>query len=363
MLEHSRRRIRRAAIGVLLAALALPAAANASGGLTAAQQQELKDLIKNSVAFAPEILWTHDRELAEQATASPTDQLANDLIYHGGSILQHPKAYLVFWGKEWADNATVNAGDRTYGLKKAVAYNKDFFSGIGGSAWNAVVKQYCQNIPIGSLSCDGIAGAEHITNPKHQLAGAWIDPSPAPDTIVTSGLAENAVAQDPIAQEAEKASVHFGYDPEAVYLVFTPPGRTATAYGSVYCAYHTQASTIDRSRTLQYAFIPYVPEQGAGCGGDTVNTTNDAYGHDYFDPFSIVAGHEYSEAETDPGNYFSTQDGWNDAQTSENADKCAYTNMHNVTLSTRSGSQFFAVQPTWSNADYDSGNADGGCAG
>lgn len=353
--------LRRTAL--VAAAVATTAAAPAAHAHRVSSAR-LHRLIAHSVSARPEILWGRQRELAQQAAPSQPEMLANDLIYHGGSILRHPRAYIVFWGSQWAHNDTVSAGDRTYHLSDAERYITDFFQNIGGTPWNHVVEQYCQNVAVGTTDCTGAAGAEFVHNDVNELGGVWVDDSPVPDPIVTSGLAENAVAQDPVAAEAEKASLHFGYDPDGVYMVFTPPGITATAYGSVYCAYHSQASTLDRSRTLQYSFMPFVAEQGAGCGGDTVNKKHDAYGHGYFDPFSIAGGHEYSEAETDPGNYFSTQDGWNDAQTSENGDKCAYTNMHNVTLTLPDGTtQDFAVQPTWSNHDYDTGNADGGCAG
>jgi hypothetical protein len=43
------------------------------------------------------------------------------------------------------------------------------------------------------------------------------------------------------------------------------------------------------------------------------------------DGWSIVTGHEYAEAVTDPDNFLSDQDGWNDAQGNENGDKCAWT--------------------------------------
>jgi len=94
-----------------------------------------------------------------------------------------------------------------------------------------------------------------------------------------------------------------------------------------------------------------------------VNKTDDAAGHGIFDGFSIVSGHEYAEAVTDPDNWPpNVQDGWNDVQTSENGDKCAWmqpgttggaTNLYNA------GGQYFAVQGLWSNAA--SGGA-GGCA-
>ena len=82
-----------------------------------------------------------------------------------------------------------------------------------------------------------------------------------------------------------------------------------------------------------------------------VNPTSDSFGHGVFDGYSIVTGHEYSEAVTDPDNFASDQDGWNDYQGSENGDKCAWYHTQNVTM----GSYYFAVQPTWSNEAFDAG--------
>jgi serine protease len=101
--------------------------------------------------------------------------------------------------------------------------------------------------------------------------------------------------------------------------------------------------------------MPYVPEQGAGCGGNSVNKQNNAFGNGYLDGYSIVAGHEYAEAVTDPANQLGFQDGWNDTSSSENGDKCAWTGLQNIPL----GGNQYAVQPMWSN-EANSGN--GGCA-
>ena len=100
--------------------------------------------------------------------------------------------------------------------------------------------------------------------------------------------------------------------------------------------------------------MPFTHEQGAGCGGNSVNKTNDAFGHGYFDSYSLAGGHEYAEAVTDP-DAWPFQDGWNDYQTSENGDKCAYFHETNLHL----GSLYFAVQPMWSN---EANNGSGGCA-
>jgi hypothetical protein len=51
-----------------------------------------------------------------------------------------------------------------------------------------------------------------------------------------------------------------------------------------------------------------------------VNASNNSYGNGYFDGFSIVGGHEYAEAQTDP----QQNSGWLDGSGSENGDKCAW---------------------------------------
>ena len=79
---------------------------------------------------------------------------------------------------------------------------------------------------------------------------------------------------------------------------------------------------------------------GSSCGASSVRSR--------LDGFSIVAGHEYSEAVTDP----MPASGWVDSRGEENADKCAWMHLHAITLATGT----FAVQPTWSNKIH-------GCAG
>jgi serine protease len=169
---------------------------------------------------------------------------------------------------------------------------------------------------------------------------------------VTTALVSN-LTTDPLEAEAIKAAQHFGYDANATYMILTPPNHGATGYGSVYCAYHHE-TTHTTSPGVRYAFIPYVPEQGTACGGNRVNAQDDTFGHGYLDGYSIVGGHEYAETITDPGNLNGYQDGWNDATTSENGDKCAWSGLQNTTLA----GQFYAVQPLWSNA---ANSGQGGC--
>src|SRR5881227_76628 len=152
------------------------------------------------------------------AGQTPTpDQLANDIIYHGGSagpgaigVEIKPAVYLVYWGTEWANGFTTPDTDgKLYSSKTLQTYLNSFFGNVGGSPWAGVQTQYCRNVPAGTTSCAGITGAEHIRNPTGQLKGIWTDPTPVPADIVTLGLAENLV-NDPIAAEAQRAAGHFG---------------------------------------------------------------------------------------------------------------------------------------------------------
>jgi hypothetical protein len=296
------------------------------------------------------------------------DSASNDLIYHGGNagsgaigVEQTPAVYLVYWGPEWAAGfQTADTDGKLYSSKTLQTYLNSFFTNVGGSPWAGVQTQYCNAVLVGSTTCVG--GAGFVTNPRHQLKGVWTDPAPVPADIVAAGLAENLV-DDPIAAEAMRASAHFGYDPQATYIILTPPSTIATGQ-PVYCGYHSQTSSVDglgNPYRLQYAFIPWLNENWpgvgtTGCGMHNVNATSDAFGNGIFDGYTIVTGHEYSEAVTDPDNFATWQDGWLDAQGSENADKCAWTDTQNITL----GSRQYAVQPTWSNEAFDAtGN---GCA-
>ena len=79
------------------------------------------------------------------------------------------------------------------------------------------------------------------------------------------------------------------------------------------------------------------------CGENFINSNN-SFGNGYFDGFSVVGGHEYAEALSDPfpasGSY-----GWLDSRGSEISDKCAWNSLStDITL----GSQV-SVQPLWSN--------------
>ncbi len=254
---------------------------------------------------------------------------AKNLQSNGGSVQTVPTIYISWWGPEWSAGFSTGG----YSSVQAQAYNVDFFSNVGGSAWNGIVMQYCQNVPRGTTNCASVGGAVKITNPAAQLKGNWVDTTPVPASP----------SQSDIANAAKRLAGHFGYNANATYMVFTPTGKSMSGFaatGGNWCAWHS--STSYTAGTLAYAYIPYIPDAGTSCGQNFINGNN-SYGNGWFDGFSVVAGHEYSEAETDPF----PSSGWVDRQGAENADKCAWSaKSANITLS----SHVYAVQPTWSNA-------------
>jgi hypothetical protein len=259
------------------------------------------------------------------------------LVYQGGAVETAPKVYISWWGSQW------NTGFSTGGYSSATAqtYIKDFFSGVGGSSWDNINTQYCQGITAGKTSC-GTSGT-HITNPTGQLAGTWVDTTSVP-TRPTQAQIQSA---------ATRLMNHFGgYNVNATYFVFTPHGHSMSGFGTQWCAWHDEPTS---GTNMAYAYMPYIPDAGASCGMNFVNGSNNSFGNGYFDGFSIVGGHEYAEAMTDPHPERTTNNfGWITSTGSsgeEIGDLCAWaSNSTNITL----GSHFYATQPLYSNAN-------GGC--
>jgi serine protease len=257
-----------------------------------------------------------------------------DLVYQGGAVETTPVIYISWWGSQW------NTGFSTGGYSSTTAqtYMSNFFSNVGGSSWDHINTQYCQGVAIGTTKC-GSSGT-HVTNPTGQLKGTWVDTTVSVPTSPT---------QSQIQAAATRLMNHFGgYNANATYFVFTPHGHSMSGFGTVWCAWHDEPTS---GTQMAYAYMPYIPDAGASCGRNFVNHTNNSYGNGYFDGFSIVGGHEYAEAVTDPHpERTSNNFGWVTSTGSsgeEIGDLCAWaSNSTNITL----GSHFYAVQPLWSNA-------------
>jgi hypothetical protein len=273
----------------------------------------------------------------------------SNMTYHGGPVETQPKVYLDFWGSWWSGTVTTGSdGSFSYTNQQAMTYVKDFFTNVGGSSWANIATQYCQGVITGTVNC-GSSGTP-VGNPSGQLAGWFVSTNSVP----------SSPSQSQIAAEAQSAASHFGYSatsqPGATIFVLTPSGSSMSGFATSWCAWHSV--TTYNGQQLPYAYVPYQPDAGLSCGENFVNTPT-AYGNGYFDGFSVVGGHEYVEAETDPvtssGSY-----AWYDTSGSEIGDKCAWSSSStNISL----GGNQYAIQPMWSNASTSCVNSYSGGGG
>ncbi|HEX3493006.1 MAG TPA: hypothetical protein VHU92_26955 [Streptosporangiaceae bacterium] len=233
------------------------------------------------------------------------DQVSGALTYNGGAVATTPTVYLDFWGSQWDSD--------TNGVQQ---YLGSLFSGLGDSSdtWSTSMTQYT----------DG--SGNPVTFGGGVLAGTWLDDSSA---------APQSASQADLAAEAQNAASHFGVSgPDVDIFVVSPSGTQPDGFPNAgFCAWH------DWNGTTAYTNMPYVLDAGSSCGANSVQNQ--------LDGFSIVGGHEYAEAVTDP----EPSSGWVDNGNGEEiGDLCAWTDLQAISLDTGS----FAMQPLWSDND-------GGC--
>ena len=334
---------------VWMFAVPTPAAAQAGGPASLAQSQPAPDpglptingTTRGDVQPVPPVIMpTSQATAAKRAVFAPT----GNMWFHGGNTIQkNPKVWISFWGTEWQSG--FNSGGATN--TQVINYVLTYFGGVGGSSWAGVNTQYCDNVPRNTFFCSTVAGAHFIGNPAGQFQGAFIDTNGVPGTpnAIDMGLAANRLRAAALGA--------LNNDSDADFMVFLPPGHGDTQFvakGGPACAWHSWFP-FPFSPGVAFTTIPYQLDAPNNCGANSVNGTNDGFGHGLLDGFSIVAGHEYAEVVTDAfmDPVFSPPlfGGWmdNDGLTGETGDKCAWTMLDNV----RIGSSFFAVQPLWSN--------------
>jgi len=118
--------------------------------------------------------------------------LTNDLIYHGGNagsgaigVETVPAVYLVFWGPDWANGfTTADANGSVYTSQQLQTYVTSFLTNMGGTSWDAIQDEYCNNVPAGTTSCAAVGGGNYVTDPRKQLKGVWSDATAVPGDIV-----------------------------------------------------------------------------------------------------------------------------------------------------------------------------------
>ncbi len=234
------------------------------------------------------------------ATVYPPTQSTSGLQYGGGPVQTAPVIYLDFWGSQWNSDGN--------GVK---SYMQNLFNGLGSSSdsWSTVMSQYTDS----SGNAPTFNGAV--------LGGTWAD---------NGSAAPASASQSQIAAEADNAASHFGVSgPNVDIFVLSPSGTQPDNFPNAgFCAWH------DWNGNVAYTNMPYVLDAGSSCGANSVQNQ--------LDGFSIVGGHEYAEAVTDP----EPASGWVDPNGPENGDLCAWDNDQTVSFS----SGTFAMQPTYSNS-------------
>ncbi|MBA2380578.1 MAG: hypothetical protein H0V73_00570 [Chloroflexi bacterium] len=230
------------------------------------------------------------------------------LTYRGGAVQTAPRIYLVFWGANWF------SGGDPYGVANRLHY---FYSGIGGSTYANVLKQFSSN--YGSF-----------TNPTGQYKG-WLQDRTAIPAIPTKADVEAA------ARRAAKTVNDYNYNTQ---FVIAMPWGYVDKYSTdnSFCAWHNYTYAT-ASNWVTYTSLPYIPYEdslGRGCGKGWVNGANGT-----LDGVTILAAHEYAETVNDP-----SLNAWLDSDNSENGDKCSWTNVQNRQLA---NGYWFPVQPYWSN--------------
>jgi serine protease len=252
------------------------------------------------------------------------------MTWGGGAVQTNPAVYIVYWG--W--NGNDPAGE--------AAYQQSFFSSIGGTAWPASQTQYCENATALGTTC---TAGPYAGNPSGVLKGTWADNTdPIP----------NSPTDADIQAEAVRAAAHFGNTTAASnastqYVVDTPHGNSTSGFNTSWCAYHGMASSSFGG--LSYTDFPYIPDAGANCGQNFVNSGSAGD----LDGVSIVGGHEFAESVTDPDPGY----GWTDTIGAETGDKCAWISFGpGAATDVSTGGGSFAVQSLWSNDDN---SGAGGC--
>ena len=232
--------------------------------------------------------------------AKPGGGSGQNLVNHGGPVIQQANVVSIFWGSEWG----------TQSNPSSLASNTTaFFANFGTTGEYNVITQYSNIQKTG------------LTNTH------WVDTSNPPTNVTDAAVQAEVVKY----LDANAGGVA---DPNTIYEVFLPSTSyaslgTATSCGGPqlqFCAYHGNFGL--NGVDVKYSSMPY-----PSCGGCHATGFTVAQDLQHF------ACHETREAVTDP-------DGttWFDRRGNEADDKCAWSPAPFIDAG-------FGYQWEWSNAD------------
>jgi hypothetical protein len=263
-----------------------------------------------------------------------------DLSRHGGQVQHSPKVYLLLWGPDWGTSGT-NA-NAVGGYLAALYY------GLGQTSydhWSTITSQYSDS-------------TGHPTfGSSVRYSTVYNDSSTPPATVTPADIADEAAgfASGIGIRDTADAQVTIAFESGTCFSDGFG-GDCGSPQSSGYCAWHSAVTTNATTHAyLPYTNLPWQLDAGAGCGANFVNSGNAGL----YDGWSMVGGHEFAEAVTDPNpptGYIDTAD--ERISGGEIGDKCAWGGQFgvsdpygNVTLPIGGGQTYpFAMQSLWSNA-------------
>jgi hypothetical protein len=229
------------------------------------------------------------------------------LTYRGGPIISNVQVIQVLYGSGSYNPQVAGTSSPTMG---------NFFSDITSTGLISLMQQYNTNITGGTGQVFGngtFAGLFQII-PSAANNGSTIDDS----NIQAEILAQISAGHLPA------PVIDATGNPNTIYMVYFPPGKTITQGGSSscvgggFCAYHGTTSTLFNGKNVLYGVLP---DMQAGSGCSTGCGTSTVFGN-----YTSVTSHELVEAMTDAFVGIATVIGpplaWYDATNGEIGDIC-----------------------------------------
>ena len=227
---------------------------------------------------------------------------------HGGKVQHAPHVYLLLWGPDWG-----TAGSDANTIANYLAA---FFAGLGPAkydSWSTVTSQY------GDGTGHPVFG-KPLLNPSTDIVN---DTSAPPATVTPNDIATealNAMAPLKITDTADAQVVVAFESGQCFSDGFA--GNCGSLQSTGYCGWHSAAQIGAGPAYLPYVNLPWQLDAVQGCGQNFVNGGSAGL----FDGWSLVGGHEYAEAVTDPNpptGYIDAKDeSGSTASGGEIADKC-----------------------------------------
>src|SRR5579864_7843436 len=229
------------------------------------------------------------------------------LTYFGGPIISNVQVVQVLYGSGSYNSQVAGNTSPTMG---------NFFADITSTGLISLMQQYNTNISggTGQVFGNGTFGGLFQIVPSAGNNGSTID-----DTQIQAEI----LAQINAGHLPAPVNDALG-NPNTLYMIYFPPGKTITQGGSSscvaggFCAYHGTTSSTLNSKHVLYGVMPDM-QAGSGCSTGCGSST-------VFNNYTSVTSHELAEAQTDAdvgiATTFSPPLAWYDQTNGEIGDIC-----------------------------------------